>query len=326
MVLATKLKNKYSALNEDAKKRKKKGGYSYDGTNEKLRLMRKGPVKAVSTPTAETTDANTSAADDLSTLVKDISSVVPVSKIDTMQTRNPVGQSFLESTRRDEAETEEETKLVEEVERIRDRVNSDRDLRETMRPKPGPSDLRNATLNRDTDARELLQPKAGPSDLRYSKLQPEKDLRDIMKSKPKPKDESVTSALAALSAYESSSSEEEQVQPTENDSTPKRHRPHSKIDLRRKLDGEPDFSDQRKHPTQLSKTDIRRKLTGAQRILYRDPVPRKMAPNCSEEHRHLPPPPPPTRNWWDDPEEDENEKFSEDDISTDKCEGNDSSQ
>ena len=259
-------------------------------------------------------------------MVKDISSVVPVSKIDTMQTRNPVGQSFLESTRRDEAETEEETKLVEEVERIRDRVNSDRDLRETMRPKPGPSDLRNATLNRDTDARELLQPKAGPSDLRYSKLQPEKDLRDIMKSKPKPKDESVTSALAALSAYESNSSEEEQVQLPKNDSsTPKRHRPLSKIDLRRKLDGEPDFPNQRKHPTQLSKIDLRRKFTGAQRILYRDPVPQKMAPNCSEEHRQVPPPPP-NRNWWDDPEEDEEEKRSEDNISTDKYEGNDSSQ
>ena len=201
----------------------------------------------------------------------------------------------------------------------------DCDLRKTMRPKPGPSDLRNATLNRDTDARELLQPKAGPSDLRYSKLQPEKDLKDIMKSKPKPKDESVTSALAALSAYESNSSEEEQVQLPKNDSsTPKRHRPLSKIDLRRKLDGEPDFPNQRKHPTQLSKIDLRRKLTGAQRILYRDPVPQKMAPNCSEEHRHLPPPPPPARNWWDDPEEDE--KLSEDDISTDKCEGNDSSQ
>ena len=130
VILATKLKNKYSALNEEAKKRKKKGGYTYDGTNEKLRLMREGlmkegSVKAVSTPTAEATDANTTAADDLSTLVKDISSVVPVSKIDTMQAGNPVGQSFLKSTRWEEAETEEEclreeTKLVEEVERIRD--------------------------------------------------------------------------------------------------------------------------------------------------------------------------------------------------------------
>ena len=172
-----------------------------------------------------------------------------------------------------------------------------------MRPSPGPADLRNATFNRETDTRELLRPRAGPSDLRYSKLQPEKELRDLMK--PKPKDEGSTSALAALSAYESNSSEEEQEQLPGNDNTPKRPRPLSKIDLRRKLDGEPDFPDQRKHPTQLSKIDLRRKLTGAQRILYRDPVPRKMAPNCSEEHRHLPPPPPPTRNWWDDPEEDE---------------------
>ena len=63
-----------------------------------------------------------------------------------------------------------------------------------------------------------------------------------------------------------------------------------------------------------------------QKILYRDPVPQKTAPNCNEEHRQAPPPPPPNRNWWDDPEEDEEEKRSEDDISTDKQEENDSSQ
>ena len=90
-----------------------------------------------------------------------------------------VGQNFLESTRLDdenavEACLSEETRLVEEVERIRDRENSDCDLRETMRKRAGPSDLRHTNLNRDTDARELLQQKAGPSDLRYSKLQPEK--------------------------------------------------------------------------------------------------------------------------------------------------------
>ena len=62
----------------------------------------------------------------------------------------------------------------------------------------------------------------------------------------------------------------------------------------------------------------------AQRVPYRDPVPQKMAQNCSEEHRQVPPPPP-NRNWWDDPEEDEEEKRSEDEISTDKYEGNDSS-
>ena len=64
----------------------------------------------------------------------------------------------------------------------------------------------------------------------------------------------------------------------------------------------------------------------AQKILQRDPVPQKTAPNCSEEHRQVQPPPPPLGNWWDDPEEDEEEKRSEDDISMDKCEGNDSAQ
>ena len=226
-----------------------------------------------------------------------------------------------------EACLRDETRLVEEVERIRDQENSDCDLRETMRNRAGPSDLRHTNLNRDTDARELLQQKAGPSDLRYSKLQPEKDLRDIMRSKPKPKDGPGTSALTALSAYESTSSEEERVQLPENDnSTPKRHKPLARTDLRRRLDGETDFPNQRKHPTQLSKVDLRRKLNVAQRVLHRDPVPQKMAPNCSEEHRQVPPPPPPNRNWWDDPEEDEEEKRSEDDISTDKYEGNDSSQ
>ena len=37
--LATKMKNKYSALDEYAEKRKKKGGYSYGNTSERLRLM-----------------------------------------------------------------------------------------------------------------------------------------------------------------------------------------------------------------------------------------------------------------------------------------------
>ena len=85
------------------------------------------------------------------------------------------------------------------------------------------------------------------------------------------------------------------------------------------------FPDQRKHPTQLSKVDLRRKLNVAQRVPPRDLGPPKMTPSCSEEHRQVPPPPPPNRNWWDDPEKDEEEKHSEDDISTDKHEGNDSS-
>ena len=94
--------------------------------------------------------------------------------------------------------------------------------------------------------------------------------------------------LTALLAYESTSSEEERVQPPVNDnSTPKCHKPLAPTDLLRRLDGEAasKIPNQRKHPTQLSKVDLRRKLNMAQRILHRDPVPQKMAPNCSEEHR-----------------------------------------
>ena len=217
-----------------------------------------------------------------------------------------VGQNFLESTRLDdenavEACLMEDTRLIEGAERIRNREDSDHDLRETMRKK---------------------DQKAGPSDLRYSRLQREKDLRDIIRPKPGSRDGSGTSAL---SAYESTSSEEEQVQPpTTDNSTPKRQRPLAPTDLRRKLDGEV-ASKIPKHPTQLSKVDLRRKLNVAQGVLFRDPVPQKMAPNCGEEHRQVQPPPPPNRNWWDDPEEDEEEKISENDISTDKLEDNDSS-
>ena len=62
-----------------------------------------------------------------------------------------------------------------------------------------------------------------------------------MSSKPKPTGGPGKSALTALSAYESSSSEEEQEQLPGNDNTPKCQRPLSQIDLRRKLDGEPEF-------------------------------------------------------------------------------------
>ena len=70
------------------------------------------------------------------------------------------------------------------VERMRRRANSDGELRETMRPRAGPADLRNSSLNREKDARELMRPRPGPSDLRYSNLQPNKDLRQIMNPKP----------------------------------------------------------------------------------------------------------------------------------------------
>ena len=99
--MANKLKNKYSALDEYAEKLKKKGGYSYSSTSERLRRMREGSVDTVTTPTAGSSDANTP-ADDLSTLVRDISSMVPVSNIDKTQTRHQVEQNFFESTRLDD--------------------------------------------------------------------------------------------------------------------------------------------------------------------------------------------------------------------------------
>ena len=140
VVLAAKVKEKYSALDEEAKKRKKKGGYVYDGTKARLIEMRRDPGN-VSTPIAKTSD--------LSNLVQDISSVVPISRIDTLQAPEPMEpdeQNFHESTRRDDAEAEEEclrdeTRLVEDIERYRNRVNSDCELRETMRPRSGPADL-----------------------------------------------------------------------------------------------------------------------------------------------------------------------------------------
>ena len=140
VVLATKLKEKYSSLDEEAKKQKKKGGYIYDGTKARLIEMWRDPGN-VSTPIAKTSD--------LSNLVQDISSVVPNSRIDTLQTPEPTEpdeQNFHESTCRDDAEAEEEclreeTRLVEDIVRYINRVNSDCELRETMRPRSGPADL-----------------------------------------------------------------------------------------------------------------------------------------------------------------------------------------
>ena len=141
-----------------------------------------------------------------------------------------------------EACLREDTRLVEsveEIERIRDRENSDCDLRETIRNKTGPADLRHTNLIRDTDARGLLQHEAGPSDLRYSKLNQEKDLRDFIKPNPPAKGVPGTSALTAISAYESTSSEEDRAKlPMIDNSTPKRRKPLAPTDLQRRLDGE----------------------------------------------------------------------------------------
>ena len=129
----------------------------------------------------------------------------------------------------------------------------------------------------------------------------------------------------------------------------KHQKPLSEIDLRRKLTGGPAVSDPRPRSPgprktapicstekPLSDIDLRRKLTVGPDVSDprpRSTGPRKMAPNCSTEYRHhsfntsgehsrqntsKP------KNWWDPPEEEEAEKQSEDDISTDKCEGNES--
>ena len=95
VVLATKLKEKYSSLDEEAKKQKKKGGYIYDGTKARLIEMRRDPAN-VSTPIAKTKDANAKIGD-LSNLVQDISSVVPISRIDTLQTSEPKPKRWFRS-------------------------------------------------------------------------------------------------------------------------------------------------------------------------------------------------------------------------------------
>ena len=209
VTLASKVKKKYSHLNATAKKRREKVGSVFTGTKTKKGKLSGGSVNAASTPITGT-NMNT-IAEDLSTLVQEIWSVVPRSRIDTLQTPEPAESNMRveiendlyesphpegygpESTHQNDDEAErrkleeeclrEETKLIENIERFRSRVNSDGDLRDTMRPKSGRADLRNSILNRDTDTRELMRPRPGPSDLRYSNLQPNKELREIMKPK-----------------------------------------------------------------------------------------------------------------------------------------------
>ena len=205
--LATKVKNKYTLLNTRANKRKENKGAVFTGTKQKRNRPREGTANAASTPITTTTSDTT--AEDLSNLVQEISAIVPCSKIDAPQTpettephlqveiendlyTNPQSDDVDVSERRrlEEECLREETILVERVEhdrrveRMRRRANSDGELRETMRPRAGPADLRNSSLNREKDARELMRPRPGPSDLRYSNLQPNKDLRQIMNPKP----------------------------------------------------------------------------------------------------------------------------------------------
>ena len=72
-------------------------------------------------------------------------------------------QNDVEAVRRElEEELREETILVEKIERVRNRVNSDGELRDTMRPRSGPADLRNPRLNRDKDAKGTYATETGP--------------------------------------------------------------------------------------------------------------------------------------------------------------------
>ena len=76
-------------------------GEEAENTQEEKRAIKpknRSGEKSATAPAAEPP----SAADDLSTLVRDVSSMVPVSKIDKTQERNQVGQNFLESTRLDD--------------------------------------------------------------------------------------------------------------------------------------------------------------------------------------------------------------------------------
>ena len=145
-------------------------------------------MNAASTPITGT-NMNT-IAEDLSTLVQEIWSVVPRSRIDTLQTPEPAESNMRveiendlyesphpegygpESTHQNDDEAErrkleeeclrEETILMEIMERMRNRVNSDGELRDTMRPRSGPADLRNPRLNRDKDAKGTYATETGP--------------------------------------------------------------------------------------------------------------------------------------------------------------------
>ena len=72
------------------------------------------PTAGPSTPTAGPSAANPLAANDQSTLVKNISYRDTVNKIDNTQARNQRGQNFLESTRLDD-ESAVEVCLMEET-------------------------------------------------------------------------------------------------------------------------------------------------------------------------------------------------------------------
>ena len=145
VTLASKVKKKYSHLNATAKKRREKVGSVFTGTKTEKSKLSGGSVNAVSTPIAGTNSDAT--AEDLSTLVQEISSVIPCSKIDTLQTPEPADSNLRveiendlyespqpegygpESTHQNDGEAErreleeeclrEETILIEKIKRVR---------------------------------------------------------------------------------------------------------------------------------------------------------------------------------------------------------------
>ena len=92
VTLASKVKKKYSHLNATAKKRREKVGSVFTGTKTEKSKLSGGSVNAVSTPIAGTNSDAT--AEDLSTLVQEILSVIPHSKIDYLQTPEPADSNL----------------------------------------------------------------------------------------------------------------------------------------------------------------------------------------------------------------------------------------
>ena len=183
------------------------------GTSKKPRVEPEntGPTYAVSTPLPSTSriDPDTP-VDILAELVRGVSGIVPVPRIDaprsqertldtsemdmamTIEVENDLhnNENILENTTalipEDNESTENdreeclktEMDLVHDIESFKRRaLKWSDDLRNKLRRRPGPSDLR----NRHKDLRETLRRKSDPADLRYTRLNRNKDLRDLMR-------------------------------------------------------------------------------------------------------------------------------------------------
>ena len=160
---ASKVKKKYSHLTATANRRRENDGLVGTGTKPKTKRSKlydqendgnEGPVNAVSTPVAGI--SSDTPVESLSTLVQEISSIIPRSNIDTLHTPEPVDSNMQieiendlyeipqsegdgpDGTHLSDGEAErrcleesikEETILIERIERMRSRLNSDGDLR-----------------------------------------------------------------------------------------------------------------------------------------------------------------------------------------------------